>query len=298
MATATLLGLPRELRDEVYNYLQEDTPISRFWLFHDSYSPHRAAEVKMRNGPMRAVLHAHPQLRHEYLQTRFNRDAAIFDIELLPLWKTPDQGQHSAYPELLKAFCHLREATLYLHIGRYHGWPVTLVLPWAHVEAFVKPMCTEMPQLSAVRVVVPMEGHKAFGHPRLQSRQFDYEYGTGRNRFAVSPKPQLQDLFIRKSGDGYKLEFHKLAMNRRSYRPTQVMHRLTVLAVYLYTRTAGNEKLLTEEILHDPATSTVYPDEALVLLEERERETVSRWPMEMQGWREQEVDHRKVLEGA
>jgi hypothetical protein len=299
MASATLMGLPRELRDEIFSYLYEDTPILKFWVQYNlTNDPPRAAEVRIRNGPIRAVLHTHPQLRHEHLRTRSYRATVTIDIVMLHDWQTHGVGQKAAYPELLKAISHVREVTLYLHIGRYHGWPETVVLPWSHVLAVVKPMCAEMPQLSAVRVVVPMEGHKLFAHPRLQSQKFNYEYGTGRKRFATSPRPQLGDLFIRRSGDGYKLDFQKVAMNRQSYRPTQVMHRLTVIAVYLFSRTAGIKELLTKEIMQDPATSMRYPDEALALLHEEEREKVRHWPVEMRGWREQEIDYRKVNEGA
>lgn len=72
MFSADLLGLPRELRDMVYGYLQEDTTVPWRWENHcksKGTAPYYLADVDIKNSPYSPIALVNHQLRNEYLHS-------------------------------------------------------------------------------------------------------------------------------------------------------------------------------------------------------------------------------------
>jgi hypothetical protein len=304
MAQATLLTLPRELRDMIYSYLHDDTTTSwlqysyrgpaltlksskvRSWLRHFHLDPlpiHKYSQIYLKVS-LPTILDVHPQLRQEYIQTNPGASSAIFNLVASETNWMPHEDYRSdiatGSPRLLR---HIREATLCIRVETTTKLRSDAV-PWIHIVALAETLSSQAPNLDVLKVILYQHSTTVL-HSGDLTHFIDY-----RLDFFVSPPSTIAGLAYRGTGDGFVVDYADVCFVARhvwptgSYRPP--WHHMTMVAIYSFSRkTVGDEYLPKNNLKVGLFPVVEYPQDVLDLLIEDEQELVKMGPMWIHKWK-------------
>jgi hypothetical protein len=299
MTLPTLLGLPRELRDEIYSYLSHDVTVN--WpcceLLDLGYGLD-SLNVKIHNAPLLSLLLAHPQIYHEHLAACTNALCGTIDMTLIPRVVTShvdDDAVNERAPVLISLLRHL---ILFIHIIiAPQGTPQETRSIWTDIAA----ISAKLPHLQTLRVAFANpEAGEPVEHADIRLAYFtDKHSAAKRTKFLPSPPLSIAGLRLRQCGEGYRVMHGTCFPLRRADvaslyhpyvevlpgEPYMLLHDVDRIGVYSFAQSSGEEVGLTrEEVLRHWKVSA-YPEEVVELLG-AEGEDVKKWPMEVKEWRE------------
>jgi hypothetical protein len=289
---ASLLGLPRELRNIIFFYLEEDITIP--WLYlpaNDTVAEPKAVDIKVHNAPCTDLSLVSPQLRHEYMHFTNNVTATI-DVAMVTcgiiIERERDVESEIAIASAIPhpaAFAYISRATIFLHYLDFSTSTSTRQIMWGFFSHLVEALVAQAPKLCTLRIVAHHHRGHMVQHDELRHLELVRENSREtRRRYFTNPPVELAGMKVKKGGEGYRVDFGSVDVVQHGT-SKRLMHRISKIAVYMYERGDGKgEEVLTQEIMHGPEATREYGDEALELMGEDEREEVRRWPREIREW--------------
>ncbi|KAF2821435.1 hypothetical protein CC86DRAFT_459083 [Ophiobolus disseminans] len=181
MARLHLLGLPRELRDIIYNYLDQDLR----WKDNDKY-PH------VQNAPLLSVLLVHSQIHDEYLHARCFR-APVVEIHILDLYHIRSYQKETQLAQKIRNLMrYARDLTLFVNFE--HRMTIFRQPVWPAINHMVKLFTSKARYIGHLRIHVLMPFGYSIGHDELST-----------SHFQQSVNFSLGDLPLVQRGEGYRL---------------------------------------------------------------------------------------------
>lgn len=188
-STASLIGLPRELRNNIYDYLTwtDDVSLSS----GPRERPYYAANVKVTDLPIASVLSVNTQINAEYSETiRFRRPSGIFEVKIADSFATAP-ASITRSKELLK---RVRHATVFVD-NLLDGYNYKM---WWEVTPIVTDIVNHMPQLDILRLAVHQRdanGSLVFSHAELLQASI-MQQGNSATRLLPSPPQYVAGLTL------------------------------------------------------------------------------------------------------
>jgi hypothetical protein len=274
MASLHLLGIPRELRDTIYDYLHEE----RHELnIETKYN----AVVGLRNCPLVNVLLVHSQLREEYLESRCFRNISLYFSNFA------GDGAETvlaspALRNISSAFRIVRECTVYIELDSFDD-EISSESIWSDVETVVDVLAPNIQNLAVLCIAVQTVQPRKFYYGDLS--MYTNEDWTMESDFS-SPPRELLELPFTKGGEGYRLlnprRVHSLSA------PDRASHDQHHVGIFTFSRESHKQKthlISHDDIIEQWPARECHPTVLQMLPEEKHQEVVS-WSRRIMGWRD------------
>jgi hypothetical protein len=274
MASPHLLGIPREMRNLIYEYLYEER--------HElEIEAEFRAVAGLRNCPLVNVLLVHPQLREEYLDSRCFRNLSLYFTNLAMY----DAETVLASPKLRNissAFRSVRECTVFVELDSFDD-EISSESLWFCVETVVDGLAPNAQNLSVLCIAIQTVQPHKFYHGDLSI--FTNDEWAMESDFS-SPPPLLLGLPFAKGGEGYRLlnsrRVHSLSA------PDRVSHDQHHVGIFTFS--LGRQKDMKHLISHgeiiEQWPTGACPPEVLRMLSEEDGQEVVSWSRQVMGWRD------------
>jgi hypothetical protein len=115
MASPHLLGIPRELRNIIYDYLFEWETVDDWHCEVPWRSDPLRAEIRLKSAPLSNVLLANSQLHDEYLESAVFRSPTI-ELRILRLEGMDMDSYQGRERKICSALTFARDVTLFIRI--------------------------------------------------------------------------------------------------------------------------------------------------------------------------------------
>jgi hypothetical protein len=244
--TPSLLGLPRELRDEIYSYLHHETYVQWQW------TPLEMTDLKflgkqrleLHNAPQLSVLLAHSQLRDEYMESACFKNLST-SIRLrahsnIRLPKPLPWPAHLKDPNCVKmaphALAHLRRFEVFVDCDQYCCDKITPgVQLWAEIHDLVKTTQKMSPHLHTVRIACYNDSGRKLKQPNEIYALFTSD------AFLPPPLPSLSDFQLVQRAEGYRLKCGGESMEQ------EWLHAVVHVGAYVYVPDSANVRFWTRD---------------------------------------------------
>jgi len=261
----TLLTLPRELRDHIYQYLHRDLSViwSRGSLYRGSPMS-KQIEIQIYDAPILSVLLTHSRL-HEYLQCSVFKHMALTlrvasknldSDEVSPTCKPKYMLGYEGRPSAAASGLLLRVArvTCFIDCGEAHtaSWMEIRGRLVEDVDDFLAMFLMYVPALSCVKIAMR---YKTGGAPHTDS----FYQSFNDSEFLKLPYPTISKLPLAQRIEGYRLSYRMIMGT--SADQFAVVHVPTKLACYSYRHPCATEVYWTDsEVLQEwPNTKLGQP---------------------------------------
>jgi hypothetical protein len=211
MATpkVSLLGLPRELRNMIYDHLAKEL---RFPYGCDKHLDGdrclcAKSVVEVHNAPLPGVLLTNSQIYYEYLEAECYKALRIsIHIGMVSTTLSSEAGASKTTIQLTRAtLARARHVTMFLDAMRLHTLSGNDL--WARVVLLTKAVTARTNKMSVLRLAI----HRHDEDVEVESSHFDFLAGVipfpadRRRNFMPSPPSSLNGLPLIQRGEGYRL---------------------------------------------------------------------------------------------
>jgi hypothetical protein len=198
-STPHLLSLPREIRDHIYSYLDNNDHDD--WGLTELFTSKGGRQFRFHNAPLLSVLHTHPRLRTEYME-------AAWTDKITATLRTGSYGgpyntqteeaiRPSTLPIDFLFAHHIRHITILVDIGAGYYFVESW---WEGLQELVTSVVAKTPLLSTIRV-----GMLACNTIRIQD--YNQIWPPFRSsHYLATPPPRLHAFLLVQRAEGYRLD--------------------------------------------------------------------------------------------
>ena len=310
MASPSLLGLPRELRDMVYNNLTYEATFTpwaqRLVPWGRLEVGNWADQLHIHNLPLLSPLLSCSQVRDEYIQTEcFTGLRATVEIGPNVDATTITSCHEEEYKYINRILPHLRHVTITRKCGPRSRYVFWWTPEWGCMRDLTSFLSTAVPQLVTIHVLIKLP--KGVSTPRRElsdSGLIGMQSGQTQTSLLWDPPWSLSGLPLTKRGQGYQIghddrwnDTHFIGSSsttqadNNQIASTQahrqmIFHEVAEVGVYTYGVDQRSKKAQAPPHIPDVFPMTKYPESILALLGEQEKKDMASWPSRVLLWKE------------
>jgi hypothetical protein len=278
-----LLSLPRELRDQIYEYLRHE--VSFNWKWKYSGRSRVQIHVKVPHAPRLSVLLVCSRMHQEMRSVHLAKSYMGLHWDGLCI-KPRYAWSITKTPKYAKAFNTVMDVRLVIDNDVYNP-------PWTTTAKLVKVAKRHIPYLASITVSTKScMGHIYVLVPLANHRSIESQPAP--DKIAGFHIMQLgRSLGVEYEQDPF---FTRPPRSRVYYEPS-LRHRVNEFHIYLYIKGSHPVRLMTQKDVESLWPLREYPDKFLENLEAEDMQMIERFSTRMWGWEALKEDQLALSKG-
>ena len=297
MATPSLLGIPRDLRDIIYGYCHQDIEIE--WPWSNRPTSIYNTELRVKNSPLTTILFVHSQLQAKYVEADcFRKPRIILDLSdgdsdfysgnnsNSDDDRDKNEKLETQYDDPLHVrdlnskarvsyfiFTHARELRVFMKTDWYYANQCVF---WSSFERPIINMASSASHLTVIHIalqVVHSDSRTAYDRVPVIKTE---------NVFTHKERPPNAVTRLHLTRYGYG---HQIGPGQMIFSFLNESHNVAELGTYTFTN-KGQSVPMWFPSKEEGRMLQAYTPDALSVYPEESREMMARWPFEIQDWTE------------